>query len=1087
MSVSIFLSNTYDMAATNVFRTLQAHTGIGQHNIVLVPDKYTLSVESKLLERLRIDCTFDVEVMSFTRLAAKSMRDKINRCLTPEGSVILLRQAVQDVKKQLTVYTAAADVAGFPREVYAAVTAMRNGGIFPDDLLFVTSASETAAKLKDVGLIYQRYLELLENRLSDSSTRLYAFADSIPLSDEFTDTNFYITDFSDFTAPQYDIIEKLIACSNSVTVGLVTAKGANNARLSGARALNRIKAACNACGIIPSITENDEILPDYKTQLLRNLFSYKDVKPVDIKRNEICLFDAPNADAEIENIAKIIRRGVIEKNLRYKDFAVVVSDGEGYKSIVKNVFTRYGIPYFFDDKIIFSGQPTAKFILSAMRCAATDFDYVEVNGLVKNPLFYLDGDGYEDVEYFDDFVTEFSLGRQLKKPFSDTRAETVRKKLIHTVSPFYKMSTAPALDFAAALEKFSAINDLYDKCESISENGQNAETRAAAQSYDKFMAVIDEMKVTLSNEPMSLNDFIILAEGVFGNIKIALVPLYLDSVYVGEPDESRYDDIKNLFVVGALDGKLPRSVADTAVIGLSEEAEMIACGLQPYPTKKEILKNNCLSLIHLLLKPSRQLIISYPENYGGAEAMPSTLIQQIKVLFTDNGKEFEPRKVTNDLLNDASRTDKERAAAYAYKFSTMKNGLFELLGDVSSESVRPVDMAPYDAMAALLSAPDRAKIDSLLTPESGKEKIDGNISLDRGYFSASQMETYFACPYKQYFRYALTVKPRKDGKLTVKETGTLSHYVMEQFIRGGYYENFDKDKVERLIKSWIDERINESDMLCFRAKKHINTFTRLRGECLQLCEGIARQIAKSQFKPYVSEAKIGKMSDGSKFDGMEAEIDGKKYYLYGSIDRIDCCDGYFTVVDYKSSDKNLDLGAVYNGTKIQPLLYLSAVDGDDNLRFPAGLLYQPISVGYKKEDDGRFAMKGIVIDDLSVLSKMDTELNASVKSDFLPVKIKKDGTVTKNSSAVSDTVLTSLKLYSEKLTKRAVGEIADGFITPAPVKNACEFCDYSPICVYADDEKFMRKSFPVIKEEDFIKLYNGETVGANEAEEVCNE
>ncbi len=1088
MNVKLFLSNTYDMAATAVFRELAKHTGIGQHNVVLVPDKYTLSVESKLLERLRINCTFDIEVMSFTRLAAQSMRDKINRCLTPEGSVILLRQAVQDVKDKLTVYKSAADGTGFPREAYAAITAMRNGGIFPHDLLSIKGGDEAAAKLNDIGLIYDRYLALLENRLSDSSTRLYAFADSIPLSDAFSNVNFFITDFADFTAPQYDIIDKLIACARSVNIGLIDASDAPNNRFVPARPLRRIKKMCAERDISPDITRcEEEIRSGCKRQLADNLFSYEKVDVVDLKNNEIVIFAAPNADVEIENIAKLIRRAVVEKNMRYKDFAVVVSDAEGYKSAVKNTFGRYDIPYFFDDKLIFLQQPAAKYILSAMKCAAGDYDNRNVNELIKNPFFYNDDAGYEEVEDFENFVLENSLSNKLKKPFSDEVAERVRAKIISTVSPFAGITKAPALTIAAALENFAAVNGLREKSEAIAENGQGAEARATAQIYDKFTAVLDEMKITLTNDEMTLNDFIALTEGVFGNIKIALVPLYLDSVYVGEPEESRYDDVKNLFIAGAIEGKLPRAAAETAVVGFAEEAEMIACGLEPYPTKKETVKNNCFSLIQLLLKPSEQLIISYPENFGG-EVKASALIKQLTALFTDKGGELKIRRITDARLDDVTKTDKERAAAYAYKFATLKNGLFELLGDVSSMDVRPYSMAPYDAMAELLPASDREKLNDLLAPAGEKVKISGNVSLDRGYFSASQMEAYFACPYKQYFRYALTVKPRKDGKLRTLETGTLSHYVMEKFVSGGYYNDFDETKVAALINGWLDERIKEPDMACYNAKRHLNTIDRLRSECLQLCIGIARQITQSQFKPYLFEAKIGNRASGSVFDGMSVEIDGKKFNLHGSIDRIDECDGYFTVVDYKSSGKSLRFSDVYNGTKIQPLLYLSAVEGDDKLKYPAGLLYQPISVGYAKENDGRFTMKGILIDDVEVLKLLDTSLDAGIKSDFLPVKLNNDGTLSKTcKSAVPDTVLTALKLYAEKLAAVAVEEIYGGNVAPAPIEGVCKFCDYTEICRYENDNKYMRLKFPKIQGEDFIRLYNGETVGAAAEEEESND
>lgn len=1083
MSVKIILSNTFDSAAAGVIRDVVEKRGSGLRNIVLVPDKFTLSVENGLLQKLRADCVFDVEVMSFTRFAAKTMRDKINRCLTPEGSVMLLRQAVSEVRGSLAVYGAAADKQAFPREIYAAVTAMRNGGIFPNDLIAVGGDGEAADKLRDVGVIYKKYMELLENNLSDSSTRLYAFADYLPAMEDIDNINIFLMDFYEFTSPQYEIIDKLVAFAANVTVGLVSAAdGAANGRFVPDRALKRLRGICAERNIAPEIIAGEYVLTPQKKQILENTFSYLPVKPVETE-GKISVFSAHSEEEEIERIAKIIRRDVIEKEMRYKDFAVVVSDADGYRTVVNKVFSRYDIPYYYDEKVVFSRQPAAKYTLAALRCAATSYDFDEVNAFTKNPMFYGDDDGYREVEKFENYCRAYSLQKKIKSPFSNSAAEKIRRKVTEAVSPFYEVKNATVPQYVKLLRKFAEDNSLRDKCEKISTEGDSAETRAAAQIYDKFNAVLDEMEITENSRLVTLTEFADIVEGVFDNVKIALVPLYYDSVYVGEPEESRYDDVKIMFIAGAIDEKLPRSASQTAVIGFPEEAEMIACGLEPHPTKKETLKNNCFNLIQLMLKPSEKLIVSYPEYFGGNEVKPSRIVGQLTELFCDGGKPLSVNIINDGALDSPRFDDKTRATAYAYKFATVKNGFYTVLSDVSCKNIRPRSMAPYDAMVSLLSPEYKNKIDGLFADDGGKTAISGNLALERGFFSASQAEAYFACPYKQYFRYAVNVKPLSDGTLRTLETGTLAHYVMEKFCCGKYYENFDRDKVKKNISRWIDERLSESDFINFKSGKHRNTFERLKDECLQICEGITGQISQSEFKPYIFEAKIGERAKGAKFNGLRTEIDGKIYHLEGSIDRIDEYGGYFTVVDYKSYAKDLRLSDVYNGTKIQPVLYLSAVSDDAKLKYPAGLLYQPITVGYRADDGGRFRMKGIIINDLKVLHSMDTALGTG-KSDYLPVTLKSDGSLSLNVvNAVPDVSLTALKLYAEKLTENAVREMIDGNISPSPVSDACKYCDYKDICGYENDQNVLREKFPAVKDGDFMKLVNGETVCVGEEED----
>lgn len=122
----------------------------------------------------------------------------------------------------------------------------------------------------------------------------------------------------------------------------------------------------------------------------------------------------------MEYVAKNIRRAVIEQKLRYKDFAVVVPSSDDYENDVRNVFTRYDVPYFWT-KNTFSSAPQARYILSAIRCASDDFDFSDVNALIKNPLFYKTPEGYESVQLFENYVLKNALSNKLCKNLKTKR------------------------------------------------------------------------------------------------------------------------------------------------------------------------------------------------------------------------------------------------------------------------------------------------------------------------------------------------------------------------------------------------------------------------------------------------------------------------------------------------------------------------------------------------------------------------------------------------------------------------------------------------------------------------------------------
>lgn len=109
MSVKFILSNTFGFSADNMYRLIAKNVGNGRQ-IVIVPDKFSLAFERNILKKLGLTSTFDVDVTSFMRLAVKEMRGKNRKCLTPEGSVMLLKRAIDEVKNDLTVYKDVDDV-----------------------------------------------------------------------------------------------------------------------------------------------------------------------------------------------------------------------------------------------------------------------------------------------------------------------------------------------------------------------------------------------------------------------------------------------------------------------------------------------------------------------------------------------------------------------------------------------------------------------------------------------------------------------------------------------------------------------------------------------------------------------------------------------------------------------------------------------------------------------------------------------------------------------------------------------------------------------------------------------------------------
>ena len=128
---TLYKARTIHAATDAVLSAVKATEG---RHIIIAPDAFTLAVEQTISNKLGKESVFHVEVMSFARLASVMLGEKIKKCLSPSGSVMLMEKVLCAKEKELRHYSGAARKQGFASEVYAAITSIRNSGVSPDQL-----------------------------------------------------------------------------------------------------------------------------------------------------------------------------------------------------------------------------------------------------------------------------------------------------------------------------------------------------------------------------------------------------------------------------------------------------------------------------------------------------------------------------------------------------------------------------------------------------------------------------------------------------------------------------------------------------------------------------------------------------------------------------------------------------------------------------------------------------------------------------------------------------------------------------------------------------------------------------------------
>ena len=128
-----------------------------------------------------------------------------------------------------------------------------------------------------------------------------------------------------------------------------------------------------------------------------------------------------------------------------------------------------------------------------------------------------------------------------------------------------------------------------------------------------------------------------------------------------------------------------------------------------------------------------------------------------------------------------------------------------------------------------------------------------------------------------------------------------------------------------------------------------------------------------------------------------------------------------------------------------------------------------------------FKMNGMLIKDIDILSYMDKalELPGGKSKIIKAARNKKDGSVSKSTSGVTDEQFETIRAYIKKSIKDLCTDMMSGNIKIEPKKSkdkdSCRFCSYSSICQF--DTALKNNCYKVIPNrtsDDVIKMMEGD-------------
>lgn len=1129
--------------------------------IYIVPDQMTFSTEYRLATNPILGGMIRAQVYSFSRLAWRILQETggISRYhLSSVGISMLIRKIIEDKKDQLKLFQRAADKNGFVQQVEQMITEFKRYCITPEELTQEVKKengdNDTASralkdKLNDLEIIYRQFEDEVFGKYIDSEDYFRLLSEKISESAYLKEAEIYIDGFYSFTPQEYVVMKELMKHCKRVTITMTTDRTSFETLPD---ELDLFRLSSETCFSIYELAKVEGIEMENSINLsqqqkwnnpsLYHLEGNFDTRPAApyYGQSDIHIGQAVNRRAEIEGIAREILQLVRTKNFRYKDIALLIRNGNDYHEIVEPVFSDYEIPYFIDHKRTMLNHPLIELIRSTLEVIQSFWRYEPVFRVIKTELIYPLQENpdrmREKMDLLENYVLAYGIKgskwtrkdrwtyRRFRGLEMEANVQTdAEKEMEQQLNELKLMVTAPILRLSRRLKKADTGRKL---CEAIylyleeldiplklekwkmdaEQRGNLVKMREHEQVWNACIDLLDQYVEILGEESVSLKSFSTILEAGFESLYFSLIPPALDQVIIGDLEKSRLTDIKAAFVVGVNEGILPAKIADDGILSDDEREMLIATNLTVAPSSRTRLLDENFIAYKALTTPSESLYVSYPlANDEGKALIPSSYIKRLKDLFPKLEEHFygtDPAElpeveqlnfVTNHQTTMSYLTSQLQLQKRNYPISDLWWDVynFYIKGEWKEQAEKVFSSLFYTNQTVQLS----------------KETAD-ELYGDTIQASVSRMELYNGCAFSHFAQHGLKLRERQVFRLEAPDIGELFHaalkhisdFVSEHKLS---WASLSKKQCEELAREAVNALAPKlQNEILLSSERHHYIKRKLEQIITKASQVLSEHAKVSGFSPIGLELSFGR---NGKLPPLTFSLkNGKRMELAGRIDRVDQAKGendstYLRVVDYKSSEKDVNLNEVYYGLALQMLTYLDIVitHSDELIEMkasPAGVLYfhvhNPLISSAKlltvdeieKEIMKKFKMNGLMVGDQEVLKLMDQSLESG-DSQIISAGIKKDGNLTKKSKVASLNEFDDLRNYVRKLYQTTGEAIVDGQVDIAPFKlkekTPCAFCSYKSVCQF---DESMENQYRVLTQQPKEKIFEliRKEVGVNE-------
>ena len=1053
--LTIWMGRSGSGKSTRLYDRLCAHAQKGERATLVVAEQYTFEAEKALCARL--GGLLGVQVLSFSRLCERVLqeRGKGLPVIGGPGRRMILKKAALNHKHALTLFGRVAESRGFVERMDDIITRCKQSGAAPDDLKRVAETlpegSQLRGKLEDIALLYGESEAFLQNRYLTESD-LWDRAGEALDGSFLTGTDLYIDGIDIPSRQLFRLMGRLLHVCRTVTVTLrMDPDGRDEALFApDIRTYYKLQQVAQEAGS-PFFTEGcrkDKPRPAELKHLEKHLFA-QDEEAFWGPTPALVLRAAGDREEEAERCAREVL-DLVRQGYRYRDMAVMVTDGGGYVSRIRRAFARKHIPLFYDATRPVTGHSAMDMVLAAVRFVQSRSmeDALRILKSGYAPCTVSEG------EIFENYVLRYGLfGSSLQAPFTfgevPEEAEKVRAALYPPLERLKEGCTRGTTgeEKARAVYTYMEETGLKDRLraqgEALIAAGRPNAGELFSQAYSILSGLLSDIAAIWGRDQLSQKEFLSLLEEGALSSTMGVLPGTADQVILGDFVRTRTPAVPILFVLGCNEGLLPPARTDDELISDGELELLREQGLELWNGTEALSEMERLELYTAFNKAQQKLYFSFSFSSDGEELAPAPLLGRIRRLF--------PRIQVLDARGKASYPPDREGS---FRQLVRELALYEREG-IQSDQL-PAQKAYFERDSAYSPRLQRAEAAILggISPAPFGRALAEQMYGPAPSMSASRLEQFNRCPFAHYVKYGLKAKERPESREEAADAGTFLHDALDGFLKlvkdrhlnWGTLTDEDADGLVDEVLPPLIERHNDG---IFLRDVRLREALFLRVESVKKCaRSIVKQMQAGSYLPYETELAFG---PGAPFPPLLLKTDdGQTVKLYGRIDRVDkSADGFYRIIDYKMGDRKFEPAKIEAGLSLQLPLYLAAVEGLDGQM--GGMYYMPLSLPAAREgEEKRHVLRGVTAGSEQAVAALERHLEGPSQI-VQGLRRNKDGRLSGNVCREED--MAALTREAVAVAERTLGHMRRGEAQVAPYKGACKWCPYQSVCRFDRQQK----------------------------------